>query len=48
VGERAGLETGRRTATLWARTQGRVAAVPHDALDLQALGSLAATHQGEP
>jgi hypothetical protein len=29
---------------LWARTQGRVASVPHDALDPEALGSLAATH----
>jgi mannose-6-phosphate isomerase-like protein (cupin superfamily) len=44
VGERAGLLHGKRTATLWARTPGRVAAVPHDALDPQALGSLAAVH----
>ena len=44
VGERAGLLNGKRTATLWARTPGRVAAVPHDALDPQALGSLAAVH----
>jgi hypothetical protein len=42
VGERAGLLNGKRTATLWARTPGRVAAVVHDALDPQALGSLAA------
>jgi hypothetical protein len=38
---------GTRTATLWARTPGRVASVPHDALDPQALGSLAAAHQRE-
>ena len=44
VGERAALLNGTRTATLWARTRGRVASVPHDALDPQALGSLAATH----
>ena len=44
VGEQAGLKQGKRTATLWARTPGRVAAVPHDALDAQALGSLAAVH----
>ena len=47
VGERAGLRNGRRTATLWARTPGRVAAVPADALDPEALGSLAAEHHRE-
>jgi hypothetical protein len=47
VGERAALRNGTRTATLWARTPGRVASVPHDALDSQALGSLAATHHRE-
>ena len=47
VGERAGLLHGKRTATLWARTPGRVASVPHDALDSQALGNLAATHRRE-
>jgi hypothetical protein len=47
VGERAALVNGTRTATLWARTPGRVASVPHDALDPKALGSLAATHQRE-
>jgi hypothetical protein len=31
VGERAGLLNGKRTATLWARTAGRVASVPPDA-----------------
>jgi hypothetical protein len=44
VGERAGLLHGKRTATLFARTPGRVASVPHDALDPDALGSLAAAH----
>lgn len=47
VGELAGLLHGKRTATLWARTPGRVASVPHDALDSQALGNLAATHRRE-
>jgi hypothetical protein len=47
VGERAGLVDGKRTATLRARTAGRVAAVPGDALDAEALGSLAATHRRE-
>lgn len=47
VGERAGLQNGARTATLWARTKGRVASVPHDALDPTALGSLAAGHRRE-
>jgi hypothetical protein len=48
VGERAALLNGTRTATLWARTKGRVASVPSNALDSDALGSLAATHrQGE-
>jgi len=45
VGERAALLNGMRTATLWARTPGRVASVPADALDPQALGSLAATRR---
>jgi hypothetical protein len=44
VGERAGLTNGTRTATLWARTLGRVASVPHAALDSQALGSLESVH----
>jgi hypothetical protein len=47
VGERASLTNGARTATLWARTRGRVASVPHDALDAKALGSLSATHHRE-
>ena len=47
VGERAALLDGKRTATLWARTAGRVASVPPSALDTQSLGSLAARHQRE-
>ncbi len=47
VGERAGLVNRKRTATLWARTAGRVASVPSDALDADALGSLAAAHDRE-
>ena len=43
VGEKAALANGKRTATLWARTPARVASVPHDALDSEALGSLAAS-----
>ena len=47
VGERASLLNGTRTATLWARTPGRVASVPADALDHDALASLGATHRRE-
>jgi CRP-like cAMP-binding protein len=47
VGERAALLNGTRTATLWARPPGRVASVPNDELDPQALGRLAATHRRE-
>jgi hypothetical protein len=47
VGERAGLVDGKRTATLRARTAGRVASVPSEALDSEALGSLAATRRHE-
>jgi hypothetical protein len=46
VGELASLRDGKRTATLWARTAARVASVPPEALDAEALGSLAATRQG--
>ena len=42
VGERAGQGDGTRTATLRARTKARVAGVSPDALDPDALGSLAA------
>jgi CRP-like cAMP-binding protein len=47
VGERSALVDGTRTATLWARTAGRVASVPNDALDPQALGTLATSHRRE-
>jgi hypothetical protein len=47
VGERASLLNGTRTATLWARTAGRVASVPADALDHDALASLGATRRRE-
>ena len=47
VGEKAALANGKRTATLWARTPARVASVPHDVLDSDALGSLAAAHRRE-
>ena len=48
VGERASLEGGRRTATLWATTAARVADVPADGLDSADLEELAATrHRGE-
>jgi hypothetical protein len=47
VGERASLQNGVRTATLWARTPARVAAVPADALDPGALSTLDATHRRE-
>ena len=46
VGERAALEGGKRTATLVARTAGRVASVAPEALDSAALTSLATTHGG--
>jgi hypothetical protein len=45
VGERAAMLNGKRTATLWARTPARVASVPHDALDPEALGSLAESRE---
>ena len=47
VGERASLLNGTRTATLWARTPGRVASVPADSLDPEALASLGATRRRE-
>jgi hypothetical protein len=48
VGERAALLNGMRTATLFARTAGRVASVPPEGLDQDALGTLAtAHHRGE-
>ena len=47
VGERASLLNGTRTATLWARTPGRVASVPAEALDQDSLATLATTHRRE-
>jgi len=47
VGERAGLEGGTRTATLRATTRARVAEMSPGQLDVEALGSLAATHHRE-
>ena len=47
VGERASLQNGARTATLWARTPARVAAVPADGLDQAALATLDASHRRE-
>ena len=47
VGERAALLNGTRTATLWARTPGRVASVPAYSLDHDALASLGATRRRE-
>jgi hypothetical protein len=47
LGERALVEEGRRTATLRAKTQARVAVVPADAIEQSALPELAATHRRE-
>ena len=47
VGERALLETGRRTATLVARTSVRVAAVPAASIDRAALDRIRAGHRRE-
>ena len=47
VGERAALAGGRRTATMRARTPGRVAEAPPSVLDSLGLDELAATHQRE-
>lgn len=43
VGERAALESGHRTASLIARSAARVASVPADTLDPEALGALSAS-----
>src|SRR5919204_633131 len=43
LGERALLEGGRRTATIWAKTPVRVAVVPPDAIEESALPELAAS-----
>jgi Cyclic nucleotide-binding domain len=47
LGERALLEGGRRTATIWAKTPIRVAVVPSDAIEESALPELAASHRRE-
>ena len=47
LGERALLEGGKRTATVWATTPIRVAVVPRDAIDESALPELAASHRRE-
>jgi hypothetical protein len=47
LGERALLEGGRRTATLRAKTQARVAVVPAEAIEQSALPELAASHRRE-
>jgi len=47
LGERALLEGGKRTATIWAKTPVRVAVVPAGAIDESALPELAASHRRE-
>ena len=47
LGERALLEGGKRTATVWATTPIRVAVVPPDAIDESALPELASSHRRE-
>jgi Cyclic nucleotide-binding domain len=47
LGERALLEGGKRTATLWATTPLRVVVIPPDAIDESALPELAAAHRRE-
>jgi CRP-like cAMP-binding protein len=47
LGERALLEGGKRTATVWATTPIRVAVVPRDAINEAALPELAASHRRE-
>jgi hypothetical protein len=47
LGERALLEGGERTATIWATTPIRVAVVPPEAIDESALSELAASHRRE-
>ena len=47
LGERALLEGGKRTATIWATTPIRVAVVPPEAIDKSALPELAASHRRE-
>jgi hypothetical protein len=47
VGERAALEHGVRTATLWAATKARVAETAPDQVDLQQLATLSSAHRRE-
>jgi hypothetical protein len=47
LGERALLEGGKRTATVWATTPVRVVVVPQDAIEESALPDLAASHRRE-
>jgi Cyclic nucleotide-binding domain len=47
VGERASLEAGRRTADVRAATEGRVAEVPAESIDLELLSDLAQGHRRE-
>jgi Cyclic nucleotide-binding domain len=47
LGERALLEGGNRTATVWAATEARVAVVPAEQLDEAALPELARMHRAE-
>jgi hypothetical protein len=47
LGERALLEGGKRTATLWATTDARVVVIPPEAIDESAMTELAASHQRE-
>lgn len=47
LGERALIEGGKRTATIWATTPLRVAVIPREAIDEAALPELAAGHRRE-
>ncbi len=47
IGERALLEGGKRTATLWATTPARVVVIPPEAIAESALPKLAAAHRRE-
>ena len=47
LGERALIEGGKRTATIWAKTPIRVVVVPADAIDESTLPGLAASHRRE-
>jgi hypothetical protein len=47
LGERALLEGGKRTASLWATTKARVAVIPPEAIEESAMTELAASHQRE-